>query len=758
MRATSWEVSLALDVALVSMPFGPVFSPSIGLSLLRAGLAEHQISARVHYFTIRFAESIGQAFYSGIAEEGRPALEDLPGEWLFSTAVFGTQSLADDERYIEELLQDYYSAALIARLRRAREQVDSFLDGCLDLLLREAPRIVGFTSMFQQHTASLALARRVKQASASTFVVIGGPNCEGVMGAETVRSFPFVDATISGEADLVFPQLVRRVIDGASIVGLPGVRTRDGIEQEFATGVFSNGPMVREMDRLPLPDYSDYFEQFKASRFHRDWQPSIFLETSRGCWWGERMHCTFCGLNGTTMTFRSKSPARALMEVTELARQYPNCEIRAVDNILDLKYFAEFLPALAARRLKLQLFYETKSNLKKEQVRRLRSAGVVKIQPGIESFSDAVLKLMRKGVTGLQNIQLLKWCKELGIEPSWNLLWGFPGEPPDEYERVAHLLPLLTHLRAPASGAKIRLDRFSPNFFDATRLGFADVKPMPAYEHVYRLSETARANLAWYFSYRYAEPRDVDQYTRRLVRELKKWTRTALTSELVSVDAGEHLVIIDMRPPARMPFTVLSGLARLIYRECDTVRDLSELVRVTAASDTAVPVEVIDQTLTHLVDLGILLRDGSRSLALAIPIGEYVPTPAVNQQFANIVRQRGVPRGDHWLLPIEDGECGADARLKRKGRVPHLATARFWVDHQEGLVIGWPQVPRDRQRSANGEKSKEKGEKTEKIAAHHPPRQQAEAQAQRQLEDDVRLVRFNYRNLSTRKRSDRFCT
>ena len=47
-------------------------------------------------------------------------------------------------------------------------------------------------------------------------------------------------------------------------------------------------------------------------------------------------------------------------------------------------------------------------------MRLLRDAGVTTIQPGIESFSDRVLKLMKKGVTGLQNIQLLKWCKEIG--------------------------------------------------------------------------------------------------------------------------------------------------------------------------------------------------------------------------------------------------------------------------------------------------------------------------------------------------------
>jgi len=675
------------DVALVSMPFGAVFSPSIGLSLLRAELAEHQIAARVHYFTIRFAEAIGQAFYCGIAEQGRPSLQDLAGEWLFSKALFGTNSAADDARYVTEQLEDYYSDALIARLLRARGRVDAFLDECLEAALRDAPKIVGFTSIFQQHTASLALARRIKQASPSTFVVFGGANCEGVMGAETVRSFPFVDAAVSGEADLVFPQLVRRVLDGAPVADLPGVRSRERIEQEFAGGVFSNGPMVREMDRLPLPDYSDYFEQFAASRYEREWQPSVFLETSRGCWWGERAHCTFCGLNGATMAFRSKSPARALGEVTELVRRHPGCDIQAVDNILDFKYLTQFLPALAERRLKVSLFYETKSNLKKEHVRALRHAGVARIQPGIESFSDPVLKLMRKGVTGLQNIQLLKWCKELGVRPSWNFLWGFPGEPPEEYERLARLIPLLTHLPPPVAHAAIRLDRFSPNFFDAERLGFIDVKPMPAYGHVYPLSDRAVANLASYFTYGYAEPRDVGRYTRRLARELDVWKRASNTSELLSAEAGEQLVIVDLRPGSRNPFTLLSGLARLLYHACDAVCDLSQLSRTAAAGGAAAPTaDAIEQTLAPLVEQGLLLRDGTRYLALAIPVGEYVPPAATNRRFAAIVRDLGAAQDDKWVVPLTRTTRHAGQRA-RVGTMPHLAAARFSVGAQGQLVI-----------------------------------------------------------------------
>jgi ribosomal peptide maturation radical SAM protein 1 len=686
------------DVVLVSMPFGPVFAPSLALSLLKAGLAREGIDASLHYFTIRFAEIIGQAFYCGIASDDKPALEDLPGEWLFSRALFDTTG-ADDTGYVETLLRDYYSDALIARLLRARQAVDAFLDECAETVLREEPKLVGFTSVFQQHAASLALARRLKHARPSTFIVFGGANCEGVMGAETIRSFGFVDAAVSGEADVVFPELVKQVIRGKCVSHLQGVRSRRTITEDFAFGRFGNAPMVTDMDRLPYPDYSDYFAQFRASRYDRDWQPTLFFETARGCWWGERMHCTFCGLNGSTMAFRSKSSSRALAEVTDLNDRYPGCDIQTVDNILDLRYFKDFIPALARRKLNVGVFWETKSNLNKQQVRLLRDAGIREIQPGIESLSDSVLKLMQKGVSGLQNIQLLKWCRELGLEPRWNVLWGFPGEAPEEYARLARVVPLLTHLHPPTGSSTIRLDRFSPNFFDAERRGFIDVRPLPAYRHVYPLSDDAVANLACYFSYRYREPRNVDEYVRPFDREIVKWKRLREQSALLSVEADGHLVLVDLRPGDREPFILLGGLLRTLYVECDGVRDLFQLAQRASSAGYGTPDVELEQALAPLVERGVLLRDGSRYLALAIPVGEHTPPRAIARRFRTVVSKVGTRNGCSWIVPsVSIGASLTGARPAR-GTSNRFADSRFSVDARGRLVITASERSRQRRRS-----------------------------------------------------------
>jgi ribosomal peptide maturation radical SAM protein 1 len=338
-----------------------------------------------------------------------------------------------------------------------------------------------------------------------------------------------------------------------------------------------------------------------------------------------------------------------------------------VDNILDMRYFKDFIPALASRRLKVGFFYETKSNLNRQQVRLLRDSGIREIQPGIENFSDSVLKLMRKGVTGLQNIQLLKWCKEFGIEPSWNFLWGFPGESSQEYTRMASVVPLLMHLPPPVSCDDIRLDRFSPNYFDAERLGFTDVRPLPAYRHVYPLSAEAVSNLACYFAYRYREPQDVARYVGPLARQLEKWKRLKNRTDLFSVDCGRFLVIVDLRPTSRRPFVVLAGIERQLYCECDATRDLCQITGIAATDGSPAAPELIERTIAPLVEAGLLLRDGTRYLALAIPLGEYTPSPSVAREFWNVVRKRGIRQGHRWLVPaVRIGFVNREREMARR--------------------------------------------------------------------------------------------
>ena len=184
--------------------------------------------------------------------------------------------------------------------------------------------MVGFTTTFHQTCASLAVAKRLKALPNPPVIVFGGANCEGEMGWQMLQSFPWIDYVCAGEGDAAFPDFLEQLLGGEEEPNVPGILRRGG-------GLSAPEP-VRDMDSLPVPDYSEYVARVEASTIRERLSPVLLIETARGCWWGAKQHCTFCGLNGDTMAFRSKSPERALAEFTQLARDYGYRRIDSVDN------------------------------------------------------------------------------------------------------------------------------------------------------------------------------------------------------------------------------------------------------------------------------------------------------------------------------------------------------------------------------------------------------------------------------------------
>ena len=558
-------------VLLLSMPFGALARPALGISLLKAELAEAGVICDVRYMMFPFAEFTGYEDYQWVS--AALPYTAFAGDWTFTHALYGDRPDIE-QRYIQEVLRDTWqlAPAAIQRLLRIRALVSHFLDYCMVAIPWHEYAMVGFTSTFEQNIASLALAKRVKAAHPALTIVFGGANWEAEMGCELHRQFPFVDAVCSGEADHSFPALVRQVLDGAPVVGSDGP-IRGIVYRAGGASVYTGqAELIRDMDSLPIPDFSDYFQALAQSTVAASVVPTLLLETSRGCWWGAKSHCTFCGLNGGAMAFRSKSARRAIAELEFLVDRWQIDTVEAVDNILEMKYFNDMLPALAQTGRSIHLFYEIKANLTRKQVQILHAAGVYRIQPGLESLSNHILQLMRKGTTALRNIQLLKWCKEYNIAVDWNLLYGFPGETREDYAAMLHLLPSIRFLPPPTACGPVRLDRFSPYYNSPAEFGFINVRPMAPYKYLYPFDDESLHRIAYYFDYDYARGANPAGYAAPVVAYVEAWQREPERGTLWSIVRPDGtLALVDTRSDATRPELVFSGLEQAAYTYCDTV-------------------------------------------------------------------------------------------------------------------------------------------------------------------------------------------
>ena len=597
-----------MDVVFAVVPFADVARPAIGVSLLKAELSG-VCSATVQYLNLDFAATIGSRMYDHFCHQ--VSSETMAGEWFFADVLFPGE-LPPPHEFAAEILAPVTAPDVIAEIDAARAAREEFLQRATERIAALNPRIVGFTTTFHQTCACLAIAKRLKQRSERPLIVFGGANCEGEMGLQLLESFPWIDYVCTREGDVVFPEFVRRVMKGED-GPLPGL-LKQGQSREL-----THPAIVETLDALPIPDYHDYFEQLANSPIASEIAPRLVIETARGCWWGAKHHCTFCGLNGDTMSFRAKSPARVVDELLYLRAEYGVPRIDSVDNILDLRYITQVFPELKRRGADIEMFYEVKSNLKLAQLAALAEGGVRIVQPGIESFSDSVLALMRKGVTGFQNMQLLKWAEEVGILPAWNILAGFPGEDPAEYDWTANVIPLLTHLEPPTACAPIRLDRFSPLFTRAEEAGLRRVRPTRAYYYAFPLGRRELNRLAYFFDFDYADGRTPATYVERANREVFQWREARFSKHPPRLDARTQedgkMLVEDSRACARTPRALLSGSDADTYLACDAVQSTRALA---ARLEDRYTADEVLQSLRTLADSGVLLTRGDHHLSLAV--------------------------------------------------------------------------------------------------------------------------------------------
>ncbi|WBB80752.1 RiPP maturation radical SAM C-methyltransferase [Micromonospora sp. WMMD882] len=605
-----------MSVCLVAMPWQSLESPSLPLGLLRAAVTRAGLpTPRTYHANLRWAEfllartdeELGPREYTKVAEEG---LFDGLGDWVF------TGVLHADAEFAVDTLRDYARERDLdlTAVRRMRGHAADFVELVVDEVLATGPEVVGFSTTFMQNVPSLAVARRIRERAPDVRIVFGGGNCDGPMGAALHRNYPWVDLVVRGEGEVAFPALLAALATGGSpeaLRAVPGLCWRD------ADGTLRQNPQPAPlpMTKVPTPDFDDWFARMEVSPVHPHVEPKLVLETARGCWWGEKHHCTFCGLNGTLMAFRAKDPDTVLTELGELTGRHRVLDVIVVDNIIDNGFFATVLPRIAELEWDLRLHYEVKSNLKPQEIAAFRAARVNHVQPGIESLVSPVLKIMDKGVAGARNVRTLRDCESAGLTVTWNWLYGFPGERLADYLPVLRQIPALMHLQPPSGTSRILLERFSP-YFENPALGFPRRRTAQSYRHVYDLAEEELHDMVYLFD---SPPAGISEDEAQPLRDLlDAWADGYPDSSLVRVDEPDAIVVQDRRAGwAAVDHRLDDPLSRAVYQATEPGRSLPAVRREVAAAGLTADETRLRGVLDDLLTRGLVFVENGQWLALA---------------------------------------------------------------------------------------------------------------------------------------------
>ncbi len=290
-------------------------------------------------------------------------------------------------------------------------------------------------------------------------------------------------------------------------------------------------------------------------------------------------------------------------------------------------YSSEVFPLLAKRGHDLTAFYEIKANLTIDELRALRDGGIVHLQPGIESLSKRLLKAVKKGVTGLQNVYFLKWSRYFGIEISWNLLWGIPGETPDDYDKQIAVFERISHLDPPSSMPEIRIQRFSPMQERPVEFGIEGMRTARTFAALFPEFRETHNQLTYFF--------DIDG---RVGISLEKAAEVFSVVELWREDFRKGSSLFYARIPGRkisfedrrqagtcrtdvfaFPASATYELCSLNIMSCERLSErLQAELRITITPDDLKP--MLDQ----FCDRGLMIEEDGLYLAIAIPVSNQL--------------------------------------------------------------------------------------------------------------------------------------
>lgn len=330
-------------------------------------------------------------------------------------------------------------------------------DEFLGRLEMEAPDLVAFSIRTQVFRIAAEYARWASQAG---YMTIAGSYHPTLNPEETIHSGGF-DVICIGEGEIPLAELCERLESGRDYADIPGlwVKHKDGEVSRNAVG-----PFVRDLDSLPLPEFSlfDYGRLLSSETF------TAMASFTRGCPYA----CTYCINNKLKALYpsqngwlRTRSPESAMEYLRRLRAVYPQMRyLRVMDDIFHYseQWLERFLPMYKAEFNLPFAINHRPNRFTQRAARMLADAGCYQVYFGVESGNEKIRnQVIGRQMSEEQIRNAFRWARDVGIRTSAYNMIGLP------YETMATVLDTVK------LNADIRPNRiFSPIFcpYPNTRL------------------------------------------------------------------------------------------------------------------------------------------------------------------------------------------------------------------------------------------------------------------------------------------------
>lgn len=258
----------------------------------------------------------------------------------------------------------------------------------------------------------------------SSPVILGGAGFS--IMPEEILEYCGADAGVIGEGENVFPEVINLIENKKDYTGLSGV-----VKKKNGSYISVNPCFIENLDELPFPErgiYDDKYLNFEFATPLGKFYGVESVQTKRGCCF-DCIYCTYPIIEGSNV--RLKNPGKVADEFEIIVRRGRAKSIEIVDNIFNFPqaHAEDICREIIKRNIKIKWSCTVNPGLMNEKLADLMvDAGCKRIEFGIDTASNEMIKSYQKGFDKDSIVQSSKWCRERDTIFSYYLIIGGPGE------------------------------------------------------------------------------------------------------------------------------------------------------------------------------------------------------------------------------------------------------------------------------------------------------------------------------------------
>jgi hypothetical protein len=342
-------------------------------------------------------------------------------------ALYLTSALEKEEYDVE--LKDFQSTAhKELSADGSSYRISGFGGNAVDRLaglLESSAEIIGISCMSDLLPLAVRGVEKLKERSPGKIIIMGGIGPSGA-AAGILRHFPFIDIIVKGEGEKTIVDVMDHLLEGKSLERVPGICFRHG------DTVYDNPPRqrIQDIDAIPFPAYRNIdFSHYTV--------PGIL--SSRGC----PLECMFCDASPYWGNICRTRRMENVIEEIRLLRETYGCRyIEIVDDAftLDRPRVLEFCQMLQEERLNIQWSCCGRiDRVDRALLEEMVGSGCTMISYGVESGAENVLRLLHKGFSRKQAMEVLAMSAGY-VDTAANFIWGFPFETMNDFRDTLNMV------------------------------------------------------------------------------------------------------------------------------------------------------------------------------------------------------------------------------------------------------------------------------------------------------------------------------